>query len=127
MHPQLPILIDLQTVDLRILEIKDQERKLPALLQASETPLQEAREQSQMLAKELDMLNKDRRDRERDLDVHEAHVGKLRTRLMELKTATPTITAPSTPRELPNPPIGSIAFENVSFRYPSRPESTALA
>jgi uncharacterized protein len=86
LHPQLPILIDLQTVDLRILEIKDQERKLPALLQASETPLQEAREQSQMLAKELDTLNKDRRDRERDLEVHEAHVGKLRTRLMELKT-----------------------------------------
>ena len=39
MHPQLPILIDLQTIDLRILEIKDQERKLPALLQASESPL----------------------------------------------------------------------------------------
>ncbi|WP_447986442.1 zinc ribbon domain-containing protein [Nitrospira sp. Nam74] len=86
MHPQLPILIDLQTIDLRILEIKDQERKLPQLLQASESPLQEAREQSQTLAKELDTLNKERRDRERDLEVHEAHVGKLRTRLMELKT-----------------------------------------
>lgn len=86
MHPQLPILIDLQTIDLRILEIKDQERKLPQLLQVSETPLQEAREQSQALAQELDTLNKDRRDRERDLEVHEAHVGKLRTRLMELKT-----------------------------------------
>ena len=86
LHPQLPILIELQTIDLRILEIKEQERKLPHLLQASEAPLQEAREHSQALAKELDTLNKDRRDRERDLDVHEAHVGKLRTRLMELKT-----------------------------------------
>jgi uncharacterized protein len=86
LYPQLPTLIDLQTIDLRILEIKDQERKLPALLQASETPLREAREQSQALAKELDTLNKDRRDRERDLDMHEAYVGKLRTRLMELKT-----------------------------------------
>ncbi len=86
MHPQLPILIDLQTIDLRILEIKDQERKLPALLQAADSPLQEARAQSQSLTKELETLNKDRRDRERDLEVHEAHVGKLRTRLMELKT-----------------------------------------
>ena len=47
-------------------------------------------------------------------------------RLMELKTATPTITAPSNPRELPNPPIGSISFDNVSFRYPSRPETLSL-
>jgi ATP-binding cassette, subfamily B, bacterial len=47
-------------------------------------------------------------------------------RLMELKTARPTITAPANPRELPNPPIGSISFENVSFRYPSRPEAAAL-
>ena len=86
MHPQLPILIDLQTIDLRVLEVKDRERKLPALLQASETPFQEARAQAQALAKELETLNKDRRDRERDLETHEAHVGKLRTRLMELKT-----------------------------------------
>ncbi|HKN85528.1 MAG TPA: C4-type zinc ribbon domain-containing protein [Nitrospiraceae bacterium] len=71
---------------MRILEVKDQERKLPALLQASETPFQEARAQTQALAKELETLNKDRRDRERDLEIHEAHVGKLRTRLMELKT-----------------------------------------
>ena len=47
-------------------------------------------------------------------------------RLMELKTATPSIKAPANPRELPTPPIGSISFENVTFRYPSRPESKAL-
>jgi ATP-binding cassette subfamily B protein len=47
-------------------------------------------------------------------------------RLMELKNATPTIKAPPNPRELPNPPIGSISFEDVSFHYPSRPESKAL-
>jgi uncharacterized protein len=86
LHPQLPILIDLQTIDLRVLEVKDRERKLPALLQSSETPFQEARAQAQALANELETLNKDRRDRERDLDAHEAHVGKLRIRLMELKT-----------------------------------------
>lgn len=47
-------------------------------------------------------------------------------RLIELKTATPSIQAPPNPSELPSPPIGSISFENVTFRYPSRPESTAL-
>jgi ATP-binding cassette subfamily B protein len=47
-------------------------------------------------------------------------------RLIELKTATPTIKAPSNPHDLPNPPVGSISFENVTFHYPSRPESLAL-
>ena len=47
-------------------------------------------------------------------------------RLIELKNATPTIKAPPNPRELPTPAIGSISFENVTFRYPSRPESMAL-
>jgi len=47
-------------------------------------------------------------------------------RLIELKNAVPSIKAPENPRELPNPPIGSISFENVTFRYPSRPEAKAL-
>lgn len=47
-------------------------------------------------------------------------------RLVELKTATPAIVAPPNPREFPDPPVGRIRFDDVSFRYPSRPESTAL-
>jgi ATP-binding cassette, subfamily B, bacterial len=46
--------------------------------------------------------------------------------LIELKTATPTIVAPSHPVALPRPSQGSIAFEEVSFRYPSRPDFAAL-
>jgi ATP-binding cassette subfamily B protein len=47
-------------------------------------------------------------------------------RLVELKHATPTIVAPSAPDPLPQPPQGRIAFEYVSFRYPSRPDTLAL-
>ena len=47
-------------------------------------------------------------------------------RLIELKNAAPTIVAPPQPQEFPSPPVGRIAFEDVSFRYPSRPESLAL-
>ena len=47
-------------------------------------------------------------------------------RLVELKMATPAIVAPSHPQPLPNPPVGRIRFDDVSFRYPSRPESRAL-
>ncbi|HJU05120.1 MAG TPA: C4-type zinc ribbon domain-containing protein [Nitrospiraceae bacterium] len=86
MHSQLSSLIELQALDLRILEIKEQDRKIPALLQASETPLEQARQHLRTVTVLVDALTKERRDRERDLEAHEAQVGKLRARLMELKT-----------------------------------------
>jgi ATP-binding cassette subfamily B protein len=47
-------------------------------------------------------------------------------RLNELLLEQPEITAPTRPLHLPQPPRGQIAFQNVSFRYPSRPEVAAL-
>jgi ATP-binding cassette, subfamily B, bacterial len=47
-------------------------------------------------------------------------------RLVELKNSQPTIVAPAQPLEFPAHPEGRIRFENVTFRYPSRPDSVAL-
>ena len=47
-------------------------------------------------------------------------------RLVELKNAQPVIVAPPQPEAFPEPAQGRIRFENVSFRYPSRPDSLAL-
>jgi ATP-binding cassette subfamily B protein len=48
------------------------------------------------------------------------------SRLSELLAERPTIAPPARPLALPDPPRGQIAFENVTFRYPSRPEVVAL-
>ncbi len=48
-------------------------------------------------------------------------------RLMELLATEPQIHAPESPQPLPEPPRGEVRFENVSFRYPSRPDALALA
>ncbi len=48
-------------------------------------------------------------------------------RLMELLATEPQIRAPSNPLPLPEPPRGEVHFEQVSFRYPSRPDVFALA
>jgi ATP-binding cassette subfamily B protein len=45
-------------------------------------------------------------------------------RLFELLAVEPQITAP--PKPLPLPPTSDIAFEHVTFRYPTRPEASAL-
>ena len=47
-------------------------------------------------------------------------------RLVELQNAQPTIVAPADPQPLPSPGRGEIAFQHVTFRYPSRPDSKAL-
>ncbi len=47
-------------------------------------------------------------------------------RLSELLAATPAIRAPAEPAALPKRVLGRIRFDQVTFRYPSRPESAAL-
>jgi ATP-binding cassette subfamily B protein len=47
-------------------------------------------------------------------------------RLSELLEARPQISAPANPVDLPRRVRGAIRFDNVTFRYPSRPESPAL-
>ncbi|WP_027238226.1 ABC transporter transmembrane domain-containing protein [Leisingera caerulea] len=47
-------------------------------------------------------------------------------RLVELLNAQDTVLDPAAAQVLPAPVRGEIAFENVSFRYPSRPDVSAL-
>jgi ATP-binding cassette subfamily B protein len=47
-------------------------------------------------------------------------------RLAELMSAEPQIKVPAQPRPLPEPARGELRFENVNFRYPTRPEVMAL-
>ena len=86
MNPYLQPLIQLQTLDLRIMEIKEQQRKAPALIEAAEAPLRDAVHLQTELTSTVEAQTKERRDRERDLEIHESQTEKLRARLSELKT-----------------------------------------
>ena len=48
------------------------------------------------------------------------------SRLNELLRERPAIAPPERPLALPVPPRGSLAFQNVTFRYPTRLESAAV-
>ena len=47
-------------------------------------------------------------------------------RLLELLAIPPEIRAPAQPTALPEPARGEVAFDNVFFHYPSRPDHAAL-
>ena len=49
------------------------------------------------------------------------------SRLRELMDEQPEITAPARPQALPQPPRGSLSFQNVTFSYPTRPGEHAIA
>ncbi len=86
MNQNLSPLIELQKLDLRITEIKDQRRKNPARLQAVEAPLREAQQLHQQTSASVEILIKERRSHEQDLETHEAHTEKMKSRLAELKS-----------------------------------------
>ncbi len=47
-------------------------------------------------------------------------------RMSELLAEEPVITAPADPVALPDPARGAVAFEDVSFAYPTRPDRSAI-
>ncbi len=47
-------------------------------------------------------------------------------RLLELLHVKPDISAPASPRALPQPSRGDVSFDEVSFAYPARPEVSAI-
>ncbi|HEY5710570.1 MAG TPA: ABC transporter transmembrane domain-containing protein [Allosphingosinicella sp.] len=47
-------------------------------------------------------------------------------RISELMAAVPQIKAPASPMPLPMPARGALAFDQVTFRYPTRPDVSAL-
>ncbi|HWE47441.1 MAG TPA: ABC transporter transmembrane domain-containing protein [Caulobacteraceae bacterium] len=47
-------------------------------------------------------------------------------RIGELMDARPTISPPTNPAPMPDPPLGEAAFERVTFAYPGRPDLPAL-
>ncbi|RIV83839.1 ABC transporter transmembrane domain-containing protein [Aurantiacibacter zhengii] len=49
------------------------------------------------------------------------------SRLSELMEEKPVIEAPARPQALPQPPRGSLSFQNVTFSYPTRPGEQAIS
>ena len=47
-------------------------------------------------------------------------------RLAELLAIKPAIRAPEHPQQLPEPPLGTIAFDKISFAYPTRKDEIVL-
>lgn len=86
MNVQLSHLVQLQHVDLKIHQLDVQRQKIPKRISEARLPLDQAQARLEELKVLIEKATADRRSGEQDLEDHESHVQKLRTRLMELKT-----------------------------------------
>jgi predicted nucleic acid-binding Zn-ribbon protein len=86
LNQNLSPLIDLQRLDLRIMEITEQRRRIPERLRAVEAPLREAKQFLQDTSAAVETSVKERRAHEKDVEAQDAHTDKMRARLSELKT-----------------------------------------
>jgi len=86
LNQNLSPLIELQKLDLRIMEITEQRRRIPERLQAVEVPLREAKQSLDETSVAMEASVKERRAHEKDVEAQDAHTDKMRARLSELKT-----------------------------------------
>jgi uncharacterized protein len=86
LNQHLSPLIELQKLDLRIMEVHEQRRKIPERLHAVEAPLREAKLVLENTNAAVEALIKERRSHEKDVEAQDAHTDKMRTRLSDLKT-----------------------------------------
>ncbi len=86
MKEQLLLLVQIQAVDQKRSKQKDEEKRLPAKLLADEQILNNKKEELAQLRSKIAQGDKDRRNKELELKVHEENIVKIKERLSKLKT-----------------------------------------
>jgi uncharacterized protein len=79
-------LIELQKLDLRIAEAKEQRRRIPERLDMAEAPLRDAKQVLSASSQAIEAYTKERRGHEKDLEAHEDRIDKMKDRASQLKT-----------------------------------------
>lgn len=86
MEDQLQLLKMLQEIDIRILDTREDKRRVPEQLESLMAELSEKREELKGHEDRLDELKAARREKERDLDEQNDHIKKIRERIQVIKT-----------------------------------------
>src|SRR5574337_1030244 len=85
MEEQLGLLIQLQEIDAKIRSLTEQKKRLPEALAALERRLAAAREDLDNVKEGLQTAQKNKRDRDKDLEAGVQKVEKLKARTSEIK------------------------------------------
>jgi len=83
---QLALLVDLQALDSRIVQLKDRSLSIPQAVEESKQRLEAVKSRWTAVKNEAEAVQKNRREKEQDLEVQEGKLEKLKNRTSEVKT-----------------------------------------
>lgn len=86
MKDQIHLLVQIQGIDLKRNKQKDEEKKLPEKLKAAEQTINKKKEEVAQLRAKAAQRDKERREKELELKIHEENIVKLKEKLTKLKT-----------------------------------------
>ncbi|MBI5748408.1 MAG: hypothetical protein HZA00_04725 [Nitrospinae bacterium] len=86
MNRQLELLINLQNIDIEIGKLEDNFKKIPQEIDQLYHICQQIKEEIGQIRKELDLHNKERREKERGVEIENDHISKTKVKLSQVKT-----------------------------------------
>ncbi len=86
MNRQLELLINLQNIDIELGKLEDSFKKIPQEIDQLYHTCQQIKEEIGQIKKEIDQHNKDRREKERGVEIENDHISKTKVKLSQVKT-----------------------------------------
>jgi len=85
-NSQLELLINLQNIDIELGKLEDNYKKIPQEIDQLYHICQQIKEDIGQIKQKLDLHNKDRRDKERGVEIENDHISKIKVKLSQVKT-----------------------------------------
>lgn len=86
MKEQLGYLVEIQGIDKTISELRERKRRLPEIIEEAKKSFETAKENLARAKSKLDLLIKEKREKEKELEIQEDKIVKLKNRLNDVKT-----------------------------------------
>ena len=86
MNRQLELLISLQDIDIELGELEGNSIKIPQEIGQLYSTCQQVKEEIEQIKKKIDLHNKERREKERGVEIENDHISKTKVKLSQIKT-----------------------------------------
>jgi predicted nucleic acid-binding Zn-ribbon protein len=85
-NKQLELLINLQGIDIEILKLEDKLKEIPLTIEGIYSACKQAGEDINQIKKDIEFCNKEKREKERGVEIEKDHLSKTKAKLSSVKT-----------------------------------------
>jgi len=85
-NKQLELLINLQSIDIEIGKLEDKLKDIPLTIEGIYSACKQAGEEINQIKKDIEFCNKEKREKERGVEIEKDHISKTKVKLSSVKT-----------------------------------------